>query len=139
MLPPSGRHPQTMVSRRVLPQTVQNLDQLSRVKLLLCQIILKIYFQSISKNLVGICFSLTLINNVLILGPSASCPRTQYTYKYKSSSYLFMTASVDWLTAHMNCLTCGAQLVSIETEDENEYLRNVTKNTPHFAKCKIFQ
>ena len=91
------------------------------------------------QNLVGICFSLTLINNVLILGPSTSCPRTQYTYKYKSSSYLFMTASVDWLTAHMNCLTCGAQLVSIETEDENEYLRNVTKNTPHFAKCKIFQ
>ena len=102
------------------------------------KIILKKYFQSGSKTL-WVCFSSILINNVLISGPSTSCPRTQYTYKYKSSSYLFMTASVDWLTAHMNCMTCGAQLVSIETEDEYEYLRNVTKNTPHFTKCKILQ
>ena len=62
-----------------------------------------------------------------------TCQRP-YTARYKSSCYKFVLKPADWMKAHIDCRLDGAHLVSLETMDENNHIRDYIKSAPFLAR-----
>ena len=63
--------------------------------------------------------------------------------RYGSSCYHFVPGHADWMTAYLKCKTVGAELVSIETREENAFLKNHIRKSQHltsnFNSCFFIQ
>ena len=78
---------------------------------------------------------LIIISCISLSGPKR-CP-ARFSARHGSSCYFFVPALVNWLTAFIRCRMSGAQLVSIESQEENAYLINYIKKKNHL-KCNYY-
>ncbi|KAI9539793.1 hypothetical protein NQZ68_001725 [Dissostichus eleginoides] len=55
-----------------------------------------------------------------------SCP--MFWYSFNNRCYKYIATDMDWADAELHCLSEGANLVSIHSKAEHEFVRSLIKN-----------
>ena len=74
------------------------------------------------------------VSSTYITELPTSCP-ANYTWTFGISCYKFVSEKKNWFEASKDCRADGANLVAMETANENAFLRNYIKSSNHLKNA----